>query len=348
MDDGTLLEWRVAVGDEVHKGDIMALVDTDKSAIEVEIFFDGVIEELVAEPGEKLPVGAVLAKVRTEGEGEAPDESRRPKASPAARRRARELGVNLAGVIGSGPGGAIQLADIEAAAPAEKPEPTEDRGDRIRKAIAAAMARSNDEIPHYYLSTTFSMANALAFIDKHNATAPITERVLPAALLVKATALALVEVPELNGFWKNGALEKSKAIHVGMAISIRGGGVVVPAVHHANERPLGDVMASLRDLVSRARRGGLKSSELSEGTVTITSLGERAPDTVYGVVFPPQVALVGFGSIVERPWVVDGEVVPHSVLTATLAADHRATDGHLGGRLLTAVERLLQEPERLS
>jgi pyruvate dehydrogenase E2 component (dihydrolipoamide acetyltransferase) len=122
---------------------------------------------------------------------------------------------------------------------------------------------------------------------------------------------------------------------------------VAPALHDADRRSLGDLMRGFRDLVQRARAGGLRSSELSDPTITVTSLGEQGVETVFGIIYPPQVAIVGFGKIVERPWSVEGAIVSRTVVTATLSADHRVTDGHRGGRFLAAVDRLLQAPERL-
>jgi pyruvate dehydrogenase E2 component (dihydrolipoamide acetyltransferase) len=175
----------------------------------------------------------------------------------------------------------------------------------------------------------------------------VTERLLPGVLLVKATALALRQVPELNGFWRDGHAEKSQAIHVGVAISLRGGGLVAPALHDADKQTLDELMRGLQDLTKRARAGSLKSSEMTDPTVTITSLGERGVESVFGIIYPPQLALVGFGKVVERPWVLDGRIAAQPVVTATLAGDHRATDGHRGALLLDAIDRLLQEPEKL-
>jgi pyruvate dehydrogenase E2 component (dihydrolipoamide acetyltransferase) len=134
---------------------------------------------------------------------------------------------------------------------------------------------------------------------------------------------------------------------VGVAISLRGGGLVAPALHDTAGQSLGDLMRQLRDLVQRARSGGLRSSELSDSTITVTSLGEPGVETVFGVIFPPQVAIVGFGKLVERPWAVDGQLVARPVVTATLSADHRVSDGHRGGLFLAAVDRLLQAPALL-
>jgi pyruvate dehydrogenase E2 component (dihydrolipoamide acetyltransferase) len=160
-------------------------------------------------------------------------------------------------------------------------------------------------------------------------------------------ALALKQVPELNSVWRGSELVRSEAVHVGVAISLRGGGLVAPALHDTAGQSLGDLMRRFRDLVLRARSGGLRSSELSDPTITITSLGEQGVESVFGVIFPPQVAIVGFGKIVERPWAVGGQIVARPLVTATLSADHRVSDGHRGGLFLAAVDRLLQEPSLL-
>ena len=132
-----------------------------------------------------------------------------------------------------------------------------------------------------------------------------------------------------------------------MAIALRQGGLVVPAIHDADTRPVDELTRHLLDLVNRARAGVLRSSEVSDATITVTSLGEQGVETVFGVIYPPQVALVGFGKIVDRPWAADGMVGVRPVIAATLAADHRVSDGHRGGRFLSYIERLLQEPEKL-
>jgi pyruvate dehydrogenase E2 component (dihydrolipoamide acetyltransferase) len=347
MESGKLLEWRIKPGDRVKRGDVVALVDTEKAAVEIEIFLDGVVDELVAQPGARVPVGGLLARVSAPGEERAPHPPA-PRVSPAARRRATELGVDAGAVSGTGPEGAVTIADVErAAAGAAEAAPAPDRRERLRAAIAAAMSTSNREIPHYYLTTTIAMQRALEWLEQANAARSVEARLLPAALLVKATAVALREVPELNGFWRDGRLEKSAEVHVGVVVALRGGGVVVPAVHRADRLGIDDLMARMRDVVERARAGTLRSSELTDGTVTVTSLGDRGAECVLGVVFPPQVALVGFGSIVERPWVANGQLAVQRVVTASLAADHRASDGHTGARFLTALDERLQAPEAL-
>ncbi|GIW54624.1 MAG: acetyltransferase component of pyruvate dehydrogenase complex [Nitrospiraceae bacterium] len=378
MSAGTLIAWRKRVGDRVTKGEIIAEVDTDKAAIEIESFTTGVIEQLLVQPGTKVPVGTVMAIIREEGpvqgrrgivRGEevaqaapAPPtaEPSRLRISPAAKQLAAELGIDPSTVQGTGPGGAIGREDIlrvaeargmkvkagEAAPQAGEAE-SADRQARMRQAIAAAMARSKREIPHYYLSTTIDMGRALTWLREENLKRPVTDRLLYGVLLLKAVALALRRVPELNAVWKGDTVVPSQDIHVGVAISLRQGGLVAPALHHTDRQNLNELMRNFQDLVKRARAGTLRGSELSDPTITVTSLGEQGVETVFGVIYPPQVALVGFGKIVERPWIVDGQAVARPVVTATLSADHRVTDGHRGGLFLAAIDRLLQEPDRL-
>jgi pyruvate dehydrogenase E2 component (dihydrolipoamide acetyltransferase) len=374
MTAGTLIEWRKKVGDRVVKGEIIAEVDTDKAAIEIESFYTGHIERLITKPGDRVPVGTVMAIIHEEGKPagkvdveakaetkplvESPPSTARKavpsptfepgrlRISPAARQLAAELGVDPSTLRGTGPDGAITREDIQRAA-AERPETAIDRQARMRQAIAAAMARSKREIPHYYLSTTIDMGRAMVWLKEENLKRPVTDRLLYSVLLIKAVALALRQVPELNALWKeNGALP-SPDIHVGVAVSLRQGGLVAPAIHHTDRQSLGELMRSFQDVVKRARSGTLRSSEFSDPTITVTSLGEQGVETVFGVIYPPQVALVGFGKIAERPWVVDGQVGLRPVVTATLSADHRVTDGHRGGLFLSAVDRLLQEPGQL-
>lgn len=366
MEAGTLVEWKVKVGDRVKRGDLVAVVETNKGAIEIEIWEAGVVEELCVQPGTKVPVGTALAVVRGPAEEAAPRAappaavpaplgaptaaqprplatlpspvSGRAQASPAARARARDLDVELASVQGTGPQGAVTIADVEAAA--HRPGPP------IRQAIAAAMARSKREIPHYYLGTEIDLSRALAWLAAENERRPVTERLLPVALLLKAVALATRQVPEVNGLYVD-AFRPSQAVHLGLAISLRRGGLVAPALHDVDRKPLGELMRDVNDLVARTRGGGLRSSELTDATLTVTSLGDLGVTTVYGVIYPPQVALVGFGRVMERPWATGGRLEARPVISATLSADHRVSDGVRGAAFLAAIDRHLQAPEAL-
>jgi len=371
MEDGTLVAWRVAPGARVQHGDIVAEVETEKGLIEIETFTTGTVERLLVAPGTKVPVGTVLALIADDGATTRPpptapagappspvvagaergsarspvappsparpsDAGPRVRISPAARARATARGLDPAAITGTGPDGAVTLADVERVAAA----PPRAASAPMRHAIAAAMSRSKREIPHFYLGTTIALRRAVAWLAAENASRSVSERLLPAALMLKAVALALRDFPQLN-------VGPPGAIHVGVAIALRRGGLVAPAIHDTDRLELATLMQRLRDLVTRARAGRLRGSELSDATITVTSLGDQGVDTVVGVIFPPQAAIVGFGRVVERPWVEDGRVVAAPVVHATLSADHRVTDGHEAARFLAAVEQRLQAPEAL-
>jgi pyruvate dehydrogenase E2 component (dihydrolipoamide acetyltransferase) len=394
MDEGTLLEWRVRPGDVVRRGQVIAIVDTSKAAVEVEIWHDATVEALLIEPGTTIPVGAAMMTLGEVAPGATPAPApasspspaprpvtRLPDArallsgarhpvSPSARRRGRELDVDVERLAGTGPHGSVTLADVERAArehgaapserePAPAPPPAfaatptasagpaADRQRAMRAAIAAAMARSKREIPHYYLSETIPMRRALDWLRARNETLPISARVLPAALLLKAVALALARVPELNGTMRDAQFVPSDPVHAGVAIALRGGGLVAPAIHDVQAKPLAQLMAELTDLVRRARAGSLRSSEMSDPTITVTQLGDQGVESVFGVIYPPQVAIIGFGRVAERPWAEDGWLRAVPVVTATLAADHRVSDGHRGALFLAELRERLQQPEDL-
>jgi pyruvate dehydrogenase E2 component (dihydrolipoamide acetyltransferase) len=228
------------------------------------------------------------------------------------------------------------------------PSPSSSALEKMRGAIARAMSQSNREIPHYYLEWTVDMKKTIDWISNTNAKLPIQERYMPTILVVKAMALALTEVPDLNGYWQNEKLEVQEGIHVGFAISLRSGGLVIPALLNVDTQPLPNLQKQWVDLVKRAREGHLTSREVGSATITLTSLGERGADRVYGVIYPPQVALVGTGSIKERPIVVDGNLGIRPTMIASLAGDHRATDGHTGSRFLEKLNEWLQQPDRLA
>jgi pyruvate dehydrogenase E2 component (dihydrolipoamide acetyltransferase) len=381
MEAGTLVEWLVKPGDWVKRGDIVAVVETQKGAIEIETFQAGQVEQILVNLHSKVLVGTPLALIRTEGEGKLPprvtplptsppepNSIPRPmvpppapvappgtalglRASPAARRLALENGIDLSTIAGSGPAGAIIYADVErlarAAAAGKKKRGAWLDLDAMRTAIGAAMERSKREIPHYYLGHRVDVSPCEQWLTEKNATLPPASRLLIATLWIKAVALAARRFPALNGFYRDNKFEPAPAVHVGVAIAIRGGGLAAPALHDADRLSLSDLMSRMRDLVQRTRAGRIRSSEISDATITVSALGERGVETLYGIIYPPQVAIVGFGKTVERPWVVDGAIGPRSVVNVTLSGDHRASDGHAGALFLAEIGRLLQDPDKL-
>ena len=403
MEFGTLLEWLVKPGDSVKRGDIVAVVDTSKAEIEVEIFEDGVIDELLVPEHTRVPVGTVLATLHAPGAEAAPPEAAavatepavaaaepptaetaavsatspapvaagppahaaprhpdRPRVSPLARRTAEQLGVDVASVVGTGPEGAITREDVMhgappgvAAAPADAPAPLrtalqgDERRAAMREAIGALMARSKREIPHYYLQREIDMSRATAWLEEENSRREVDARLISSVLLLSAVARAASQTPAMNGFWVDGSFRPAESVHLGVAVAQRGGGLIAPALRDAAAKNLDELMAALRELVGRVRGGRLRASEMSDSTITVTNLGEGGVDLVHGVIYPPQVALVGFGGVEERPRAVDGMLGVRPTVIATLAADHRVSDGRTGGRFLSLIERLLGAPEEL-
>jgi len=377
MDQGKLLQWRIKPGDSVRRGQVVAVVDTSKAAVDVESWQEGTVFELLVEPGETIPVGAVLATLLEPGEtaetakhtprrqAAAAPEARpapetqpapaaapsfaaaRRRVSPAARKLAEEHGIAIELVAGTGPDGAVVLQDVQRAVEAKAPPAGADRHAEMRRAIAAAMSRSKREIPHYYLSEPIPLQRAQAWLTSANASRDIGSRLLLAVLQLKAVAMALAKYPDINGFYINGAHQPSPAIHIGVAISLRQGGLIAPAIHDVGQKSLDQLMRDLSDLVKRARAGSLRSSEMSDPTMTVTNLGDQGVEAVSGVIYPPQVALVGFGRVQERAWASDGALRAMPAVTATLAGDHRVSDGHYGALFLGEVREWLQRPEQL-
>jgi pyruvate dehydrogenase E2 component (dihydrolipoamide acetyltransferase) len=296
MESGTLVEWLVKPGDTVKRGDVVAVVETDKGAIDVEIWEGGRIGRLLVPPGTKVPVGTPLAMLESGTSEPAPlpppvppavPPSPQPppvtatpgtgtgehvRASPAARRRAHELGIDLheLPLPGSGPSGAFTLADVErsvhpevvaqppaAEAPALLPD--------MRRAIALAMTRAKREIPHYYLESTIDLGAALAWLANENRLRDVAERILPVALLLRAVVRAATEVPEMNGHFTEPGFIASPSVHLGVAISLRAGrgrtaGLVAPAIRDADRLSLAELQRALGDVIQRARAGRLRSS----------------------------------------------------------------------------------------
>ena len=376
MEDGILVEQLVAAGDPVHRGDIIAAVETQKGAIEIEVFEDGFLDKWLVPLGTKVPVGTPIAMIRasdtpdvpqpadpapapappeapqpvdppappqvpetpTDPPPELPPQSDRQRVSPAARRRAAQTGFDL-GRLGAGK--IVSLADIPDSA--AKAAPMSD----MRQAIAAAMTRSKREIPHYYLSDTVDLTAAEDFITAHNADLPPDARLALGVLYIRAVALAAQKYTDFNGYFEDGTFTPSDAVHLGMAINLRSGGLVAPALHDATGGDLDALMTRLKDLVARVRQGRFRARELSDPTITLTSLGDRGVAGITGVIFPPQVAIVGIGTPSLQPVVVDGQVQSRRTAQITLAADHRVSDGHNGAKFLRAIIKNLQHPETL-
>jgi len=365
MQSAVLMEWKVKEGDHVSKGDVIAEVETSKGVIEIEVFEDGIVEKILVPEETESKVGTPLAIIRSSNESTAvekptspnaaaetkeaessippqplPDEPQRVKSSPLARKKAKELGIELSTLTKDDK--PVHLAQVEF----KKASGTTEMGG-MRQAIAKAMSRSNAEIPHYYLSTSINMTSALHWLEELNEGKTIEDRILPAALLIRAVVRTLQEVPQLNGFWMDDALHLSEAINPGIAIALRKEGLITPALLNAEHMNIDATMHALGDLVTRTRYGKLRGSEITQQTITITNLGDLGVERVYGVIYPPQVALVGLGRIMDTPWADGDSLSVRKVMQATLSGDHRATDGRTGGQFLNKLDQILQTPEEL-
>lgn len=378
MDEGKLLEWHIKPGDQINKGDLIAVVETQKAAVEIESFRTGIVLELIGKIDDIIPVGQAIATLDIEEESAAktshtvtPDipapqpaiiataknapalssltaTGQRIRISPAARHLADEHHIDLTQVTGTGREGAIELRDIKPLIATHKKPATNDSLINIRDAIARVMTRSKREIPHYYLQSQFVVDNLVTWLDTQNRSLPPEQRLFMPAVLMRAIVLALKTNPAMNGFYENGIFTPSSAIHLGITVSLKPEGVMTPAIIDAQDLSLLELNATFADLVQRARAGKLRNREMTDGTITVTNVGDLGADTVTGVIFAPQVALIGLGRI-HKAAVVDTEGGLRSgfVLNATLSADHRVTDGLAGSKLLSTLGRLLADPEKI-
>jgi len=282
---------------------VIAVVDTDKAAIEVEIWKTGVVREILIHEGERVPVGTALARIDLLEES-----------------------------IEEHPG---------------RESPVTEWLSPLQKVIGRAMETSKREIPHYYLSKRVCIDPVLKWINGKNKHLPIEERFLLIAPLIWAVVKACRDHPEFSGHFRNGDFVPSKGVHPALVIALRGGGSIAPAILGADALSIRDLMNRTRDLVERTRRGegmksSMKSSEFGEGTLTLTNLLDSGIGQVFGVIHPPQVALVGIGSPYREAQEVDGVTGFRTVVDISLSADHRVSDGRKGAAFLGAIDRALQ------
>jgi pyruvate dehydrogenase E2 component (dihydrolipoamide acetyltransferase) len=444
MERGTIVEWRVHPGDHVERGQIVAVVETEKADIEIEVFEAGTFAEVLVPEGVEVAVGTPIALIaagaaapaaaagttapagepapavatpvphtrsplvrhladtlhidvahlepsgpggivrradveraatpappapaappapplhtRTAAAGRV--DGVRPTASPLARRLAAARGIELDGVVAHHADGAVHAADVEHAAAraaaagagagagaGTTPAATATRAERLQQAIGRLMERSKREIPHFYLRHEIDIEPALVWLEERNRDRPVAERVLPAALLLRAVVLAAGAAPGLNGVHVDGRFEPSTRIDLGVAVAARGGGLLAPVIPDAGSLGLDELMVAMRELVGRVRAGALRGADTAPGTITVTNLGDQGVDEVYGVIVPPQVAIVGFGAVSPRPLVRGDAVTVSRGVTVSLSADHRVSDGHRGSRFLRAVAAALADPEGLA
>jgi pyruvate dehydrogenase E2 component (dihydrolipoamide acetyltransferase) len=407
MEEGTILQWLKSVGDEVKRGDELVEIETDKANMTYEATDEGVLTEIVAGEGDTLPIGEVIARIGEAGDEHKPpaakaaegsrtgrasakdeqdsaparavrqaerpapvetDGDGRVKASPIARRMARDLNVELSLLEGSGPGGRIVKADVEAAveeAPAAEqaqpapprasgpaPAPEGAKGEvqvvelnRLQQTVARRMAESKATVPHFYLETEIDMTEAVKVRAELKQLAGDAPAPTFNDMIVKACALALRQFPRANGAYRDGRVELYSRVNVGVAVAAQDA-LVVPTVFDADRRSLGEIAAETRALAQKVREGKITPPELSGGTFTVSNLGMFGVTNFSAVINPPQAALLAVGALQPKP-AADPEtrrVTVRDTMGVTLACDHRILYGADGAQFLARVRELLERP----
>jgi pyruvate dehydrogenase E2 component (dihydrolipoamide acetyltransferase) len=384
MEEGTILKWLKADGDEVTEGEEIVEIETDKATMTYEAEAAGTLA-IVAQEGETLPVGGVIARVGAPRGGEeavagngAPAAPAQPvatpetegngapaKASPLARRLASEHGVDLAALAGTGPGGRIVKADVEAAAgiaapaPAPKPAPGPVRAEaqtakgevshqeltRTQQVIARRMAESKATIPDFAIALDVDMEAAVALRAGLKAAAESGGTVVPSVndMVVKAAALALREFPRVNGSYRDGRFELYSRVNVGVAVATDDA-LVVPTVFDADRKALAEIAGETRTLAARVRDGSIRPPELSGGTFTVSNIGMYGVTDFTAVINPPQAAILAVGAGEQRPVVKKGALAIANVMSVQMSCDHRVIDGALGATWLEAFKGYIEDP----
>lgn len=355
MTQAKIVQWYVKPGDSIQKGQLILHMETEKASFDAESFHSGTLKEILVQEGTQKSVGELLAIIETDEEvvdvapftsipSTVEPESVSPKAfaprsgttraAPATRQLAAQLGVDIETITASGKGGIITPEDVKGAVGSS-------RQDAMQRITARLMSRSKHEIPHYYLETEILLTRILKSLEEFNETAEPSARVLPAAVLLKAVARAAAESPSFNGTWVKERFTPSPSVDLGVAISSKMTGLIAPTIPSAEKLSLSEMMHCLSELTSRVRQGNLLSSDMKSPSLTVTSLGDLGAQRVFGVIYPPQVALVGFGSIHEKPVCENGSVVTGKVVNMSLSADHRVSDGLQGSLFLGKVVKHL-------
>ena len=370
QDNGTVVEWRVKEGDHVNKGDILLDLETDKALFEYESPESGYVRKLVAQNGEEVPVLSVIAIITDEADEaiedltpastDSPTEeprqiadtaerepvleapTQRIKRSPAARRRARELNIDLANIAGTGPGGRIVLADVELAASAA---PSSATLSRMRQAIGKTMAYSKSTIPHFYVATEIDMTDAETW--RKNLAETDAIKLSVTDLFVKAAADALTQYPALNASLDGDtAVIVHDTVNIGLAVGTDDG-LVVPVIPNADQAFLTDLADERGQRVEEARQGKLRGD--ASATFTISNLGMYGITSFTAIVNPPEAAILAVGAAIARVVPIGDTmtIAVRQIAEVTLSADHRLVDGVVAAQFLQALKQNLEDTDKL-
>ena len=393
MREGTVVRWYKQEGETVDRGEVIADIETDKATVEFEAYTGGVLGRIVAAPGVAVPVGELIAIITEPGEtvpevatpvaapaaapavapapapapaapaapAPAPSADGEVRASPIARRLARERGIDLALVAGTGPNGRITERDVENfQAPAAAPEPAPAAAaqpvsapadsrielSRMRQTIARVTSDSKTTTPHFYVTAEIDMGKAMGLRRDVNDASDPENRVSVNDLMVKACALALANHPKFNSFYRGDHLEVHGAMNIGIAIALESG-LILPGVSNCESKSLLQIAAATKDLIARANSGTLRNEEYSSTTFSISNMGMFDVESFTAIIYPPHAAILAVGSVKEQPVVRDGQLTVGTMMKATLSTDHRVADGAEAAQFLMEIKRVLENPVSL-
>ena len=392
MKEGTLVRWRKKEGDQVARGEVIAEIETDKATVDMEAYASGVLSQIVVEEGTTVPVGELIAvigepgeavpdvgKVKAPSKAAAPDKpapvapakepaakaavtsdaAKEIRATPVARRMAKEMGIDLAQIIGTGPGGRITEADVrshegapkEAAAPLKASTAPVAAGGRVeltkmRQAIARITVQSKRESPHFYVTSEVDMTQAMAVRKQLNEEFQDGTKISVNDMIIKAAAKALITFPNFNATYQEDHLQLNPSVNIGLAIALEQG-LIVAAIEGCQDKSLVELAKASKDLVQRAQGGTLRAEEYTGSTFSISNLGMFDVESFVAVIFPPNAAVLAVGTVKEQPVVRNGQITIAQVMKATISVDHRVADGAEGARFLSDVKKHLENPATL-
>lgn len=387
MREGTVVRWHKKEGEAVARGEVLADIETDKATVEFEAFTSGVLGKIMAEAGVVVPVGELIAVITAPGE-DVPDnltqakaeptfapvnaapqiaptpgsavatKSDEVRASPIARRLARERGINLGDITGTGPGGRIVEKDVLEYTPPDaavavsdslaSPNPQSHLVElsRMRQTIARVTSDSKREAPHFYVTAEVDMTGAMDLRRDINEAVAGDTRVTVNDLIVKAAALALVKYPKFNASFQGESLRMNASINIGIAIALEAG-LMVPGIGNCEAKKLTEIAAASKDLIERANSGHLRNEEYSETTFSVSNLGMYDVESFSAIIYPPHAAVLAVGTVKEQAVVRNGELAVAQMMKATLSTDHRVADGAEAARFLVEIKEILENPVAL-
>lgn len=369
MTTGKVARWHVRQGDAIKKGAAFFEIETDKALMEIEAYADGVVGHILAAAGEAVPVGCVIALIYGSDEKIPPTvpdglkarltvaalESGKVRATPLAKRLAREAGLSLSGVAGSGPAGRILKTDVHTADAGSLH--SADQYDLVpvntmRRTIAQRLTLSTQTVPHFYLTATCDVTNLLAVRLELNARSVKKtdhnedSRLSINDFIIKALANSLKQIPEANATWADDFIRQHRTSDVGVAVALDGG-LITPIIRSAESKSLADISSEMRELAARAKLRKLLPSEYRGGTTAISNLGMHGIEEFTAIINPPHATVLAVGSAIDGFVPVDGKPVLRTLMKLTLTCDHRVIDGALGARLLGAIRMFIEKPTLL-